>query len=62
MSDAAKLTPMMQQYFEVKDENFSPVFWSCSFTFNTSEAPIFMSTGVRGKTPNYTHPGITRRV
>ncbi len=26
MSDAAKLTPMMQQYFEVKDEIFSPVF------------------------------------
>ncbi len=62
MSDAAKLTPMMQQYFEVKDEIFSPVFWACSPMFATIETPIFRFATVRGKTLNYTYPGITGRV
>ena len=56
------VTPMMQQYFEVKDEVFSPMFWACSPAFSTIEAPIFLFIGVRGKTLNYTHPGITGRV
>ena len=46
-----KLTPMMQQYFEVNPQIFSPMFRSLFAEFFQSESDHFRSVDVRQNAP-----------
>jgi hypothetical protein len=59
---AEKLTPMMQQYFEVQKQVCSPLFGQLSADVFQRRNRFLLSGDVRQETRIYTHPGMTRRV
>ncbi len=57
---AEKLTPMMQQYFEVRAQIFSPMFSALFADFFQSKDKEYRSADVRQKTLILARVGITK--
>lgn len=62
MSKEPKLTPMMQQYFEVKTRFFSPVFRGLFVEFSQRENEYLPFADVRPKALIFSGVGITKWV